>query len=101
MVLAVPNVPTMPATDFRVVRYRPWSLFGLVRAADVVICQGFRFPLAALQLSGRIVVIDLYDPIPLERSSTTETRLGVTRSSARSWPPSGSAGSVVWPTCSS
>ncbi len=66
VVLAVPNVPTMPATDFRVVRYRPWSLFGLVRAADVVICQGFRVPLAALQLSGRIVVIDLYDPVPLE-----------------------------------
>ena len=66
VVLAVPNVPTMPATGFRVVRYRPWSLFGLVRAADVVICQGFRVPLAVLQLSGRIVVIDLYDPVPLE-----------------------------------
>jgi glycosyltransferase involved in cell wall biosynthesis len=66
VVLAVPNAPALPVTDFRVVRYRPWSLFRLVRAADVVICQGFRIPLAVLQLSGRIVVVDLYDPVPLE-----------------------------------
>lgn len=66
VVLAVPNAPTLEAATFRVVRYRPWSVFRLVRAADVIISQGFRNPLAALQLSGRIVLVDLYDPVPLE-----------------------------------
>jgi glycosyltransferase involved in cell wall biosynthesis len=66
VVLAVPNPPTLEAETFRIVQYRPWSVFRLVRAADVVIGQGFRTPLAALQLSGRIVLVDLYDPVPLE-----------------------------------
>lgn len=66
VVLAVPNVPALTAPGFRIERYRPWSLQRLVRWADVVVCQGFRFPLAVLQLAGKIVVVDLYDPVPLE-----------------------------------
>jgi hypothetical protein len=66
VVLAIPNAPSAPGDGFRVERYTSRRLWRLVRAADVVVCQGFRFPLALLQLAGKIVVVDLYDPLPLE-----------------------------------
>jgi glycosyltransferase involved in cell wall biosynthesis len=66
VVLAIPNAPTVPGEGFRVERYTSRGLWRLVRDADVVVCQGFRFPLALLQLTRRVVVVDLYDPLPLE-----------------------------------
>lgn len=66
VVLAAPEPPPIEGNGFRVVHYRPWTIHALVRWCDVVISQGFRFPLSALLLTRRRVVIDLYDPLPLE-----------------------------------
>jgi glycosyltransferase involved in cell wall biosynthesis len=66
VVLAVPNPPAAPGDGFRVVRYTAAGLPGLLRGSDVVVCQGFRVPLAVLELTRAVVVVDLYDPVPLE-----------------------------------
>lgn len=66
VLLAIPNTSAVEADGFRVVQYHPRSIHDLVRWGDVLITQGFRFPISALRLTRKPVVIDLYDPIPLE-----------------------------------
>jgi glycosyltransferase involved in cell wall biosynthesis len=66
VVLAVPNEPGIPGEGFRVVRHGRRTLHRLVRWCDVVISQGFGLPIAALRLTRKVIVVDLYDPLPLE-----------------------------------
>jgi len=67
--LAAPNdIPsTLPPTDFTCVRHHPDTIAELVSQHDIVIFQGHVldiYPL--LRDTDKILVADLYDPIPLE-----------------------------------
>jgi glycosyltransferase involved in cell wall biosynthesis len=66
VVLAVPNDPTVAGDGFRVVRHGRRALHQLVRWCDVVVSQGFGLPITALRLTRKVIVVDLYDPLPLE-----------------------------------
>jgi glycosyltransferase involved in cell wall biosynthesis len=65
VVLAVPPGTALDGDGFRVEPGTLPRLTRLVRWADVVVCQGFRLPQALLHLGARVVVVDLYDPVPL------------------------------------
>lgn len=66
VILAVPNDPGVTGEGFRVVRHGRRRLHRLVRWCDVVVSQGFGLPIAALRLTRKVIVVDLYDPLPLE-----------------------------------
>src|SRR5262245_9595216 len=65
VVLAIPKGPPVDGDGFRVELGSASRLSRLLQWAEVVVCQGFRLPQALFHLVGRIVVVDLYDPVPL------------------------------------
>ncbi len=80
VVLATPRPTDVAGEGFRVVSFTPRTLSGLLRAADVVIGQAYRLPLATLTAARGVLVVDLDDPVPLE---LLETHRGLPRADAR------------------
>jgi hypothetical protein len=66
VVLAVPNDPSVAGEGFRVVQHGRRRLHELIRWCDVLVSQGFGLPITALRLTRKVIVVDLYDPLPLE-----------------------------------
>jgi glycosyltransferase involved in cell wall biosynthesis len=66
VILAAPNSPGVTGEGFRVVQHGRRRLHRLVRWCDVVVSQGFGLPITALGLTRKVIVVDLYDPLPLE-----------------------------------
>ena len=66
VILAIPNTPVIHGDTFRIVQYEPHQLRALLGWCDVLVAQGFRLPMSALYFTRKVLVIDLYDPLPLE-----------------------------------
>jgi glycosyltransferase involved in cell wall biosynthesis len=64
--LAVPGATDRSHPSFRVVAYDARSLPALVRDADVVVGSGYLMDRHPCLLQARHLVVDLYDPFPLE-----------------------------------
>lgn len=64
--LAVPGRPEVEASDFEVVGWEIGSLDGLVLTHDIVQASGYLLDIHPRLAAARFLVIDLYDPFPLE-----------------------------------
>ncbi|MGH7862888.1 MAG: glycosyltransferase family 1 protein [Candidatus Dormibacteraceae bacterium] len=64
--IAAPGDPEVRSADFRVVGYEPGGLDEEVRKHDVVVVSGFLLEREPGLAKARHLVVDLYDPFPLE-----------------------------------
>ena len=64
--LLTPNTSTLSHPRFQLVRRTRHSLAAALARADVVVTQGFGFPLAPVYQSRLPLVVDVYDPLPIE-----------------------------------
>ncbi|MBD3308075.1 glycosyltransferase [candidate division KSB3 bacterium] len=64
--LLIPNHTTLSHPRVRIVQRTRQTLAAAVRAADVIVTQGYVYNIAPLLLSAKPLVIDLYDPLPIE-----------------------------------
>ena len=66
VVLLTPNSSSLSDPGFRIVQRRKHSLKASLQQADVVVTQGVLFPVTLLMLCDKPLVVDLYDPLPIE-----------------------------------
>lgn len=64
--LVTPNQSRLLHPRFQILQRTRQTLTRCLKASDVVITQGYLFPLAPLMMTNTPVVIDLYDPLPIE-----------------------------------
>lgn len=64
--LLTPNASTLAHPGFQIVRHTKHSLKTALATADVIITQGYMYPLASVFRSNLPLVVDLYDLLPIE-----------------------------------
>jgi len=64
--LLVPGETDLSSSKFQILRTTRKALKRCLGRADVVITQGYKFPLDPVFLSPKPLVVDLYDPLPIE-----------------------------------
>ncbi len=66
VILLTPNPSSLTYPGVRILQHTKASLKSSLTQADVVVTQGYIYALPPLMLSGKPLVIDLYDPLPIE-----------------------------------
>jgi len=66
VILLTPNVTALSHPRVRVLRHTRHTLRSALRQADVIVTQGYLYAIAPLILSHKPLVVDLYDPLPIE-----------------------------------
>lgn len=66
VVLLTPEETDLSSTKFQIFKITRKTLKRWLYWADVIITQGYKFPLDPIFLSRKPLVIDLYDPLPIE-----------------------------------
>ncbi len=61
-----PNASTLSHPRFQLVQNTRQSLAAAISGADVIVTQGYGYPLAQVYQSRLPLVVDLYDPLPIE-----------------------------------
>ncbi len=61
-----PNASTLSHPRFQLVQHTRQSLAAALSGADVLVTQGFGYPLAPVYQANLPLVVDLYDPLPIE-----------------------------------
>lgn len=64
--LLTPNQSRQSHPRFQILQRTQRTLKQCIQTSDVVITQGYLFPLAPLMLMNTPLVVDLYDPLPIE-----------------------------------
>ena len=66
VILLTPNASTLSHPRFRIRQRTRRTLAAALQQADVIVTQGYLYPLAPVFLSNKPLVVDLYDPLPIE-----------------------------------
>lgn len=66
VILLTPNVSALRHPNVEVVPRTTAAMRRAIQRADVIVTQGFLFPIASLLLCRKPLVVDLYDPLPIE-----------------------------------
>ncbi len=66
VILLTPNRSSLSQPKFQIFQHTKFTLTKALQQADVVITQGYIYALAPLLLSDTPLVVDLYDPLPIE-----------------------------------
>ena len=66
VILLTPNRSSLSHPRFQIIQRTRQTLKTTLRQADVVVTQGYLFALAPLLFMDKPLVIDLYDPLPVE-----------------------------------
>jgi glycosyltransferase involved in cell wall biosynthesis len=66
VILLTPNASSLSHPHFQILQRTKQTLKLSLQRADVVVTQGYLFPLAPLFLADKPLIIDLYDPLPIE-----------------------------------
>jgi glycosyltransferase involved in cell wall biosynthesis len=66
VILLTPNSSSLSHPRFQILQRTKHTLADSFRKADVVVTQGYLYPLAPLIMRDKPLVVDLYDPLPIE-----------------------------------
>ena len=66
VMLLTPNRSTLRHPNVQMRQRDASTLRDALKQADVIVTQGFLFPLAPILLTDKPLVVDLYDPLPIE-----------------------------------
>ncbi len=66
VILLTPNRSSLSHANIQIFQWTARSFSTALKQADVIVTQGFLFPIAPLLFCEKPLVIDLYDPLPIE-----------------------------------
>ena len=66
VILLTPNPSSLSHPRFKILQRTKRTLTASLRQVDVVVTQGYLYPLAPLMMSNKPLIVDLYDPLPIE-----------------------------------
>lgn len=66
VILLTPNLSSLSHPRFQILQRTNRTLAASLQRADVIVTQGYLYALAPLIMSDKPLVVDLYDPLPIE-----------------------------------